>query len=112
MYKRDMFRKVGLCAALMLLGATAEAQEFCGAGSQQYNNCLRLVDSLRPDKGGQQRVYAADGSEFTAGQALWMRGQLRKVARLCATGQADDRQEAARILSEVSELLRSHHRDS
>jgi hypothetical protein len=112
MCKRDILRKVGLCVALVLLGATAEAQELCGAGSQQYNNCLRLVDSLRPDKGGQARVFAADGSEFTAGQALWMRGQLRKVARLCASGRPDDRQEAARILSEVSELLQSHHRDS
>lgn len=112
MYKRDILRKVGLCVAFALLGATVEAEELCGTGSQQYNNCLRLVDSLRPDKGGQQRVFAADGSEFTAGQALWMRGQLRKVARLCASGRPDDRQEAARILSEVSELLQSHHRDS
>ena len=71
-----------------------------------------MVDSLRPDKAGQMRVFAVDGSEFTAGQALWMRGQLRKVARLCATGRPEDQEEAARILMEVHELLQTHHHDS
>ncbi len=112
MRTRNILRKVGLCVVLALLGTAAEAQESCGASSQQYHDCLRLVDSLRPDKAGQARVFAADGSEFTAGQALWMRGQLRRVARLCASGRPEEQQEAARILSEVGELLQSHHRNS
>lgn len=114
MRTRKLFGRIGLSVVLALLGsvAEAEAEGTCGASSQRYNDCVRLVDSLRPDKGGQARVFAADGSEFTAGQALWMRGQLRKVARLCASGQPADQLEAARILSEVSELLQSHRRDS
>jgi len=99
-------------AVAVLIAATAQAETPCGMSSQQYKDCLRLVDSLRPDKAGQARVYAADGSEFTARQALWMQGQLRRVARLCATGRAEDQAEAARILAEVSDLLRSHKRDS
>ena len=109
---KQVFGKVSLCAAMLLLGALAQAQAACDQTSQQYKDCVRLVDSLRPDKGGQARVFASDGSEFTAGQALWMRGQLRKVTRLCATGRPGDQQEAAQILTEVRELLQSRHRDS
>jgi hypothetical protein len=99
-------------AVVALIAATAQAETPCGTFSQQYKDCLRLVDSLRPDKSGQARVFAADGSEFTAGQALWMQGQLRRVASLCATRRAEDQAEAAHILTEVSDLLRSHRRDS
>jgi hypothetical protein len=98
---------------LSLAGVAAQAAPACDLEStQQYRDCVRMVDSLRPDKAGQARVFAADGSEFTAGQALWMQGQLRKVARLCASANAADRAEAARVLSEVNDLLKSHHRDS
>jgi hypothetical protein len=99
-------------AVAMLVAATTQAETLCDVISQQYKDCLRLVDSLRPDKAGQARVFGADGSEFTAEQALWMQGQLRRVARLCTTGRAEDQTEAARILAEVGDLLRSHRRDS
>ena len=101
-----------LLAVAVLVAATTQAETQCGTISQQYKDCLRLVDSLRPDKAGQARVFATDGSEFTAEQALWMHGQLRRVARLCATGRTEDQTEAGRILAEVSDLLRSHRRDS
>lgn len=52
------------------------------------------------------------GSELTAGEALWMQGQLRKVASLCATDRTQDQHEAARVLTEVLEMLRLHHHDS
>lgn len=102
-------------AALVLLAAaTAHAETLtCDAASmQQYRDCVRMVDSLRLDKAGQQRVFAADGSEFTAGQALWMKGQLRKVARLCASQNPGDQREAMRVLAEVRDLLKSHQRAS
>jgi hypothetical protein len=83
-----------------------------GVGSQEYRDCMRIVDSLHPDKAGQARVFARDGSEFTAGQALWMKGQLRKVARLHASGAASDQEEARRLLAEVRELIRSHQRNA
>jgi hypothetical protein len=104
---------VGAMAIGLLAGGAAYAGSPCdGSAAQSYRESARVVDSLRPDKAGQMRVFAVDGSEFTAGQAMWMKGQLRKVARLCASDSASDRAEAARLLTEVDDLLRSHHRDS
>ena len=98
-----------LMAALAATGAHAVTA--CdAASSSQYRDCVRMVDSLRLDKAGQARVFAADGSEFTAAQALWMKGQLGAVARLCAKGTRDSQAEAARILAEVGTLLKSHQR--
>jgi hypothetical protein len=75
--------------------------------TEQFAGADRIVDSLRPDKPGQMRVFASDGSEFTAGQALWMRGQLRSVLQACVQG---DEVSAASSLHGVSDLLRAHHR--
>ena len=107
---KKILGKVMLCSSMLLLGALAQADAHCDPVSQQYKDSVRLVDSLRPDKGGQARVFASDGSEFTAGEVFWLRGQLRAVARLCASGRPGDQQEAARILTEVHELLQSRHR--
>jgi hypothetical protein len=86
------------------------AAEGCDASfTEQYHDCVRVVDSLRPDKGGQARVFAVDGSEFTAGQARWLQGQLHKVAEACARG---DQAQGAQLLAEAQELLKSHHRAS
>jgi hypothetical protein len=53
------------------------------------------------------RVSASDGSEFTAGQALWMKGQLRSVLQACVQG---DEVSAASSLHGVTDLLNAHHR--
>jgi hypothetical protein len=66
----------------------------------------RVVDSLRSDKPGQMRVFASDGSEYTAAEALWMKGQLRSVLRACSQG---DETAATSTLSGVTELLKAHH---
>jgi hypothetical protein len=66
-----------------------------------------VVGTLRPDKAGQMRVFASDGSEFTAAQAQWMKGQLALVAKSCSNGDAAD---AARRLAEVQQLLSAHRR--
>jgi len=75
--------------------------------TEQYHDRARIVDSLRPDKGGQARVFALDGSEFTAGQARWMQGRLHKVEEACVRG---EQVRAAQLLAEVQELLKSHHK--
>jgi alkyl sulfatase BDS1-like metallo-beta-lactamase superfamily hydrolase len=86
------------------------AAEGCDVSlTEQYHDCVRIVDSLCPDKGGQARVFAVDGSEFTAGQARWLQGQLHKVVQACARG---DQAQAAQLLAEAQELLKSHHRAS
>jgi hypothetical protein len=91
-----------------LAASVGYANEGCDSGfSQQYNDSLRIVDSLRLDKPGQMRVFAFDGSEFTGGEALWMRGQLRAVARECARG---NHATATRLLSAVQELVTAHQR--
>jgi hypothetical protein len=53
------------------------------------------------------RVFALDGSEFTAGQARWMQGRLHKVEEACVRG---DQVRAVQLLAEVQELLKSHHK--
>lgn len=97
---------------LLTVGAAYAGSPCDGASGREYRECVRLVDSLRPDKAGQARVFASDGSEFTAGQAQWMRGQLRKVERLCASAAPADQAEAERLLAEVRELVVSRHRAS
>jgi hypothetical protein len=98
------------CILIACADPLSHAAEGCDASfTAQYHESVRIVESLRPDKGGQARVFAADGSEFTAGQARWMHGQLHKVEVACVRG---DHARAAQLLAEVQELLRSHHRAS
>ena len=94
----------------LLLGSSAYAAGAVGCDVKlitSLHECERFVGSLRADKAGQMRVFASDGSEFTAGQAQWMKGQLRLVAKACADGDVAD---AARRLADVQELLQGHHR--
>jgi hypothetical protein len=77
--------------------------------TRKWRDCERIVDMLRPEKAGQLRVFAADGSEFTAGQVMWMKGQLRLVEHACARG---DQADAARLLTEVRDLVEAHRRAS
>jgi hypothetical protein len=79
----------------------------CAPGlSEQIVTAERIIDSLRPEKSGQVRVFAVDGSEYTAGEAQWMKGKLRSMLRACAQG---DEVLAASTLQSVTDLLRSHH---
>ena len=77
--------------------------------ARELRDCERIVDVLHPEKAGQLRVFAADGSEFTGGQVMWMKGQLRLVERACARG---DQADAARLLTEVRDLVEAHRRAS
>ena len=106
-----MLSKVLVGAAAVLIATVGHAEIGCDAtAAEQYRHAERIVDSLRPEKPGQMRVFAADGSEFNAGQAGWMKARLRKYAQLCAQGSPDDLAQAARILAEVQDLLKSHQR--
>jgi hypothetical protein len=98
----------------MALGWLAYATAFAGPGcdlalAQQLHQSALVVDSLRPDKPGQARVFATNGSEFTAGQALWMKGQLRLIAQACERG---DEAQATQLLATVQELIKAHQRAS
>src|SRR5215472_12144727 len=89
-----------VAAALVAPGAPAEAG--CETSfTQALKDAEAIVHSLRPDKPGEVRVFATNGSEFTAGQAVWMKSQLREVNTLCARG---DEAQAARVLAGVREL--------
>jgi hypothetical protein len=114
MFRGDfILSKVLISAAtLLLVASAAHASAVCDKTQQQYRDCIRLVDSLRPEKPGQMRVFAADGSEFNGGQVQWMKAQLRRYEKLCARGAPGDEAEAARILAGVEEMLSSHRRAS
>jgi hypothetical protein len=104
--KSILLPMVAACLASSVLGAS----ESCDAAfTQRYREDSRFLDSLRLDKPAQARVFALDGSEFTAGQVWWMKGRLRLVDRACARGQQT---EAMRLLSEVEELRRSRKHTS
>jgi hypothetical protein len=94
-------------ASTFLLASTLAHANCSPAFTEQFASAARIVDSLRPDKPGQIRVSASDGSEYTAGQALWMKGQLRSVLQACKQG---DETAAASTLHGVTDLLKSHHR--
>lgn len=96
--------------ALSGLASGVHASESCSADFvQQYQDSVRIVGSLRPDKPGQTRVYAIDGSEFTAGQVRWMQGQLQLSDRACTRG---DQATASTALNAVQQLVRAHRRTS
>lgn len=91
-----------------LLALSPLAHAACSpALTEQLVSAERIVDSLRPDKAGQMRVFASDGSEYTAGEALWMKAQLRGVLRACGQG---DEAFAAATLRGVTDLLNAHHK--
>jgi hypothetical protein len=97
-----------LLAASALLGSGAYAADGASCDAKltsQLEECERIVGSLRPDKAGQMRVFASDGSEFTAGQAQWMKEQLRLASQSCASG---DVQQATHRLAQVQQLLKEH----
>jgi type IV pilus biogenesis protein CpaD/CtpE len=108
-----MLAKILLGATLSLCATGAHADSGChGALMARYRQSAPIVDSMRPDKGAQMRVFASDGSVFTGGQAQWMQGQLRKFERLCARTTDADQAEAAKVLAGVEELLKSHRQSS
>ena len=99
-----------IVGSIYMLAASPMTQAGCNpALTEQIVSAERVVDSLRPDKAGQMRTYASDGSEYTSGQALWMKGQMRAVTRACAKG---DEASATAALRGVQELLNAHHRAS
>lgn len=102
-----LFVLSGMALMLASTAHTVGAASCDDTLTTSLQECQRIVGSLRADKAGQMRVFASDGSEFTAGQAQWMKGQLRMVARDCADGNGSD---AARRLADVQQLLREHHR--
>ena len=95
---------------ILTLAASTGYAGACDKSQPEYRNSVRLVDSLRPEKAGQMRVFAADGSEFNAGQVQWMKAQLREVDKLCLRGTSEDEARADKLLQDVRELLESHRR--
>ena len=97
-----------LTGSMVMLGSTTVAVAECSQPlTEQIAGVERIVGSLRPDKAGQMRVFAVNGSEFTAGQAQWMKGELRAIQRDCTKG---DEESAAGRLRGVQELLSAHRR--
>ena len=100
----DALLAMALLACVVPLSYAADSCEASVAA--RYRDITTVVNSLRPDKPGQARVFATDGSEFTAGEAHWMQGQLVKINEACTRG---DEAQAAHLLAKLQELLKSHH---
>jgi hypothetical protein len=93
-------------ATACLLASSLTHANCSPAFTERFTSAQRMVDSLRPDKPAQARVSAFDGSEYTAGEAQWMKGQLRSALQACAHS---DEASAAATLQGVTDLLNSHH---
>src|SRR6516165_1943860 len=92
-------------AAAVALTSTAVQAAGCDpAFTQSHGAYSRVVDSLRPEKPGVLRVFAADGPEVMGGEALWMKGQVREIGRACARG---DIQDASQRLQSLRLLIDS-----
>ena len=108
-----MWSRVMVSIAAVAATSVCWADGTCDASMmQQYRECAHIIGSLRPEKAGQTRVFAYDGSEYTGGQALWMKGQLRKLERLCASNATGDKAEAAQVLADLESVLKAHRSNS
>ena len=101
-YKRCWLRFAPIAAIALPLLAYADCSTRL---TESIIGAERIVDSLRPEKSGQSRVFAVDGSEYTAGQATWMRAQLNLVRRACARG---DEHAASVYLQGLLGVIRTH----
>ncbi len=100
--------RASLVAVIALTAASLGAHAASGCDSEttaSLRDASQQLASLREDKPGQMRVFAADGAEFSAGTVRWMRAGLRGAARACARGDANV---AAARLTAVAEELRAH----
>lgn len=89
-------------ALTLLLAGAAQAAGCDAATVRQLDRYTQRIASLRVEKPGVARVYAADGAAFTGVQALWMQGQVRAVENACARG--DDPAAQSRLAG-LRELL-------
>lgn len=109
MISQSQFLRLSVVAILamnFLVPASARADGNCDSAlSSRLDAFEHLADSIRVDKPGLARVYARDGTEFSAGQALWMKGQLREVSAACTRG---DRGDATKRVDAVAQLLQAH----
>ena len=101
---------LAVIAASTLISTVALASTGC---SKDFNNRFQqsrqFVETLRPEKPGQMRVFAVDGSEFTASQVQWLRGRMRLIDAACVRG---DEGRAEQLLSGTRDLLQAHRRSS
>jgi hypothetical protein len=102
---------IGFVLAVCLLASeSARAGGGCDVSTITRLTALQhLADSVRVDKPGLARVYAEDGTEFTASQAWWIKGQLRAAEAACARGDSAD---AAHRLDTVGQFMHARSRQN
>lgn len=94
--------------AFGVLAAAGNARADCDSSfGSTLQNTERFVATMRADKPGQARVFAVDGSEYTAGLVRWMTAELRAAGRDCRDARPA---EAAKHLAAVQETLSSSQR--
>jgi len=100
---KPVFRVAISAMVYGLVALEAQAATRCEPTlSAPLQDAERIVHSLRVDKPGQARVFAADGSEYTATAVRWMNAELAIANRACTRG---DDATAALHLDAVQNLL-------
>ena len=103
-----MAARISIVASTALLALSNLAQANCSPTlTEHFSSAQRIVDSVRPDKPGQMRVVASDGSVFTGAEARWMNAQLSLVQKECAQG---DEAAADAALRGLNDFLSAHKR--
>jgi hypothetical protein len=106
--KLQILLYAALLASLTTRADIARADNRCDATtSAAIQRILPLVDSIRIDKPGLARVYAVDGTEFTAGEGRWMKAQVLEIEKACVSG---DQANAALRLAAIQSLVTAHTR--
>ncbi len=94
-------------AAFGLLVGTANARADCDPTlGSSLRDAERFVATMRADKPGQARVFASDGTEYSAGLVRWMAAQLRAADKDCLNAKPA---EALKRLSAVQDTLTPSH---
>ncbi len=102
------YRPFGLALALCFLSYGTSASADCDATLvTSMRDAQRLVTSMRADKPGQARVFAADGSEYSAGLVRWMAAELVDAEKNCREGNFAA---AGAKVAAVQETLAAHAR--
>jgi hypothetical protein len=99
---------LALGLGLGFLGCGSSAWAFCDpALLSSMRDAERLVGTMRADKPGQARVFAADGSEYSAALARWLAAELRAAEENCREGKFAAAREH---VSAVQDTLTAHAR--
>jgi predicted ATP-grasp superfamily ATP-dependent carboligase len=102
---KNGYRWLTAISALAIFGAgeAAPAAECDGALTRSLQDAGQRLAHMQVTKPGQARVFASDGTEYSAAAVRRMRAQLGLAERACDRG---DARAASGLLDAIKETLR------